>query len=196
MFETLRYFAALGLLLTVPGAALSWLLVHPFIAVWRRIGPARTYVALAAFKLLLAVAAFLLRRPLLEIEFGFRPALAALGVGIGILGIALERARRRELPDRAVQGLAELTATPGAPGELATGGIYARLRHPRYVAVVLNLTAWALITDFLAVYALVGLTVVAVLIIVPLEERELTARFGDAYRRYRELVPAFVPRRW
>ncbi len=196
MLDGVRYYVALGLLLTVPGAALPWLLVHPFIDTWRRIGPARTYAALTAFKLLLAAAAFALRRPLLEIEFGFRPMLALSGVGIGLLGVALDRARCRDLPDRAVQGLPELTATPGAPGELATDGVYARLRHPRYVAVVLNLTAWALLTNYLAAYALVGLTVVAVLLIVPLEERELTARFGDVYRRYRELVPAFVPRRW
>jgi protein-S-isoprenylcysteine O-methyltransferase Ste14 len=30
----------------------------------------------------------------------------------------------------------------------------------------------------------------------PLEERQLTARFGDAYRDYIDSTPQFVPRFW
>jgi len=194
LIDAARYYAALALLLTVPGAGLHWFLIHPFVRFWRRVGPGRALAAVLVLKVALAVVAFLARGVLLAPELGARPLPALAGLAVGALGITLDRKRGRELSTSTMLGLAELTATPGAAGGLATEGIYARLRHPRYVAVVLNLTAWALLTGYVAVYGLLLGTIVAILGIVPLEERELEKRFGQRFELYRQSVPAFVPR--
>ena len=54
---------------------------------------------------------------------------------------------------------------------------------------------YALIANHLAPYVAVGAWVLAILAIVPLEERELTARYGSQYEDYRRRVPRFIPRR-
>jgi protein-S-isoprenylcysteine O-methyltransferase Ste14 len=53
---------------------------------------------------------------------------------------------------------------------------------------------YALIANHLAPYLAVGAWVAAILAIVPLEERELRARFGGSYDDYRRRVPRFIPR--
>jgi len=81
-----------------------------------------------------------------------------------------------------------------ARGELVTAGIYATIRHPQYaglfLAILGSLIWWpSLITLLMAPILLWSYYRLA-----RREERELEAQFGEAYRRYRERVPAFVPR--
>jgi protein-S-isoprenylcysteine O-methyltransferase Ste14 len=78
---------------------------------------------------------------------------------------------------------------------LVTGGPYRVIRHPLYatgsglfVAVGLMAASW-----FILLFALIALTAIG-LVVVPLEERELEARFGDAYRSYRARTGALLPR--
>jgi protein-S-isoprenylcysteine O-methyltransferase Ste14 len=79
-------------------------------------------------------------------------------------------------------------------GELVTDGIYATIRHPQYaglfLAILGSLIWWpSVITILMAPVLLWSYDRLA-----KREERELEAQFGEAYRRYRERVPAFVPR--
>ena len=90
-------------------------------------------------------------------------------------------------------GAPELAAG-GKGGKLLSEGLYARMRHPRYVAVILGVTAWALFTNYLVMYLLIPLTTIGLLLVASLEERELARRFGDEYADYRRRVPMFVPR--
>lgn len=53
---------------------------------------------------------------------------------------------------------------------LVTQGIYSRMRHPRYVEMLL---AHALFTNYLAAYGVFALSVAGLALIVRLEEREL-----------------------
>ena len=76
-----------------------------------------------------------------------------------------------------------------------TDGIYARVRHPRYVQIWLGLLGHALIVNYVSTYALVAIATAVILLVVRMEERELSARFGDAYRAYVARVPRFLPRR-
>jgi protein-S-isoprenylcysteine O-methyltransferase Ste14 len=75
---------------------------------------------------------------------------------------------------------------------LVTGGIFRRLRNPMYVGVALALAGIAVLlaSDWTLV-----MTVVFALVIhngvVKREERYLEAKFGDAYRRYRQSVPRY-----
>lgn len=81
-----------------------------------------------------------------------------------------------------------------ARGALVTEGVYARVRHPQYAGLFLitvgMLVQWPTIITvatwpvLLAVYYRLARR----------EEREAEARFGEAYRMYRERVPMFIPR--
>lgn len=81
-----------------------------------------------------------------------------------------------------------------AKGDLVTDGIYATIRHPQYaglfLAILGSLIWWpSAITMLMAPVLLWNYYRLA-----RREERELEAQFGEAYRQYRERVPAFVPR--
>lgn len=82
-----------------------------------------------------------------------------------------------------------------AGSTLRTDGLYRYVRHPLYTAglLILWLSPW--MSQKLLVFnlALTAYILVGAL----LEERKLIHEFGDAYRRYAEQTPMFLPRlRW
>jgi len=81
---------------------------------------------------------------------------------------------------------------------LVTGGVYGRIRHPRYTVLFVGSLGNFLLTGAPLLLAAAAVTIGLSLLVVHFEERELTDYFGDAYRRYRRTVPAFFPspRRW
>jgi protein-S-isoprenylcysteine O-methyltransferase Ste14 len=88
-------------------------------------------------------------------------------------------------------GLSQLRGRGGeAPEPLRTDGMNRCVRHPAYSGLFLLLwghaqTEFALATALWAsLYLFIGTY---------FEERRLVALYGDAYRTYRERVPAFVP---
>jgi protein-S-isoprenylcysteine O-methyltransferase Ste14 len=76
--------------------------------------------------------------------------------------------------------------------KLITYGIYGVIRHPQFAAGLLflwtrDLTDTGLVINLvLSTYLLLGSKI---------EENKLAARFGDQYVRYRQEVPAFIPRK-
>jgi protein-S-isoprenylcysteine O-methyltransferase Ste14 len=95
---------------------------------------------------------------------------------------------------RILMGMPEL-AGEGGPGRLLCEGIYARIRHPRYIEIGLALLFDAMFTNFLASWVILAAGVPVLLAIIHIEERELRDRFGEEYVRYCERVPRFLPRR-
>jgi protein-S-isoprenylcysteine O-methyltransferase Ste14 len=76
-----------------------------------------------------------------------------------------------------------------------TGGPYAVTRNPMYVAELALWFGWAILFGSLAVaVGFVGLCL-ALVLVVPWEERALEKRFGDAYRDYRATVPRWLGKR-
>ena len=77
---------------------------------------------------------------------------------------------------------------------LATTGVYARIRHPQYVAFVLImfgfLLQWPTILTLLMFPILVWMYVK----LGRHEERDAIAEFGLAYEHYAAVTPAFIPR--
>lgn len=81
-----------------------------------------------------------------------------------------------------------------AEGALVTDGVYARVRHPQYSGLFLitigMLIQWpTIITLFMwpiLTYAYYRLAL--------REEREVEAEFEEAYRGYKQKVPAFIPK--
>ena len=158
----------------------------------RTVGPARTYLVVGLLCILLAGFLVRFRGPLATSDLGTHMGLFAVGVGLWGASVLLERRIRRQLDFRTLVGVPQLSGDPDAP--LLREGIYAHMRHPRYAAVLLGITGWALMANHGAVYALTLLLFPATALLIRLEERELLARFGEAYAAYRAQVPALVPR--
>ena len=81
-----------------------------------------------------------------------------------------------------------------AKGELVTDGIYAAVRHPQYTGLFLAILGSLIWWPSLVTVLMAPVLVWSYYRLAMREERELEAQFGEAYRRYRERVPAFVPR--
>ncbi|MGC3874590.1 methyltransferase family protein [Halomonas sp. GXIMD04776] len=83
-----------------------------------------------------------------------------------------------------------------ADDRLVTGGLYALVRHPQYTGLFLALFGEGVV-HWPTLFS-IGLFPVIVLAYVWLahrEEKQMLARFGDAYRAYQRRVPMFIPRR-
>lgn len=191
--NTARYVLALLLIVTMPPAMLLWFIVHPFVRFWRKLGPVWTWVVLVPLLGVQIWGLSSLRQSLLAVEYGTNGWLIALAVPFAIAGTVVAVKRRKYLTTRILIGIPELSAQ-GKQGKLLDEGIYGRIRHPRYVEIVLFVVAYALFANYLAGYATVAMTVIALYLVVLLEERELRDRFGEAYAEYCRRVPRFVPR--
>jgi len=194
MLDAVRYWLAWLLVVFLPPAILYWFVIHPFARFWRRAG--RNAGLVAGLTVLMA-SAFAIAQvaPLwLTREYGFSWPLAALGIGCLALAMIIQVRRRRHLTMRILMGLPELSREPGE-SRLLSEGIYARVRHPRYVEVVLGSLGYALIADYLAGYVVVALSALAIYVVVLIEEPELHARFGREWEEYAARTPRFVPRR-
>ncbi len=191
--DTARYVFALLLVMSLPPAILLWVVIHPYARFWRTLGPTWTYVALSPFVVGFMLAVFLARRSLLAIDLGTHywlllPTFLCIGPGGWIAWH-----RRRQLTQKILTGVPELSRDPSG-GKLLTEGAYAVIRHPRYVEVVLFSAGYALFANHLASYVVALLSIPALWVVVLLEERELRSRFGQEYEEYARRVPRFVPK--
>lgn len=191
--DAARYAFALLLAATLPPAVLLWVAIHPFASFWRRLGPAWTYGILGLPVIGYMAFTWACRRFLLGRDLGTSAVAAAAAVALFAAGFRVSRARRRLLNFANLSGFPELSRKR-YPGTLLTGGVYARVRHPRYVEVTLASLSYALFANHSGVYVILALSLLALLLVVELEERELRRRFGAAYEEYSRRVPRFVPR--
>lgn len=81
--------------------------------------------------------------------------------------------------------------TKGTTGSFASSGWYSIVRHPLYFFSALFMalnpvmtSQWLILTILGTAYFIVGGLI---------EERRLTVEFGEAYRRYQQRVPFFIP---
>jgi protein-S-isoprenylcysteine O-methyltransferase Ste14 len=136
---------------------------------------------------------FLARETLLSVDFGSNYWLCLLALlcfaGAALIGFQ----RKRLLTFGILAGIPELSQKR-SPGKLLTEGLYAKVRHPRYIEVFLAVLAYALFANYLGPYVAVVLTVPTIGLIVVLEERELRERFGSEFEDYSRKVPRFIPR--
>ena len=79
---------------------------------------------------------------------------------------------------------------------LVTDGLYALMRHPMHLGLLFFPLSVALLVgspSFILIIAPLEMLLMVVMI-KTLEEPEAIAKFGDAYREYRENVPMFCVR--
>lgn len=189
-----RYIVALISIMSYPPAVGWWYLTHPFVGFWRRLGRPVFYTVLAIGSFVITGAIYLVREPLLAVEYGTNRALWPLVFLFYGTSVYVEVRCRKYLKAKILVGVPEL-APDGRGGRLITDGIYGRIRHPRYIAVWLGTVAVAFFTNYLAVYIIAIAIIPALYFVVLLEEKELRDRFGEEYVRYCERVPRFIPRR-
>jgi protein-S-isoprenylcysteine O-methyltransferase Ste14 len=77
---------------------------------------------------------------------------------------------------------------------LATGGPYARVRHPQYVGFVLIMLGFLVQWPTLVTLVMFPILVFMYARLARREEADMLAQFGEDYRRYAQRVPAFIPR--
>ena len=123
---------------------------------------------------------------------GVRLALGALGVLLGLVGLALLVATVRLF---AAEGRG--TLAPWDPTtRLVVVGVYRRVRNPMISGVGAVLLGEVLATRVTALLVWWGAFAIVNATYIPLvEEPGLVRRFGDDYRRYRDAVPRWLPRR-
>lgn len=174
---------------TIP---LFWLVVHPFIARWRTHGRS-AYLQILPIWIVFIAATFLILWPFrLERYYAnwwsWIPAL-----GMFLMGFSIYAQAFKSFPHEQVSGLAELEPDRHRQ-ELVTTGIRSHVRHPIYLGHLCEILGWCIGTGLTALYVLAGLAIVTGILMIRIEDRELEARFGHAYRKYRATVPAVVPR--
>ncbi len=87
-----------------------------------------------------------------------------------------------------------LSEPMGRSEPLVVVGPQRYVRHPLYLGVIVMAFGWALVGGY--TFVLVGAVGVLLwfwLVLIPFEERELTALFGAQYSRYQQEVPMLVP---
>ncbi len=78
--------------------------------------------------------------------------------------------------------------------ELAVTGPYARIRHPQYVGFILVMFGFLMQWPTILTLAMFPVLVWMYVRLAHAEERDSRAAFGDAYVRYAEDVPCFIPK--
>ncbi len=79
------------------------------------------------------------------------------------------------------------------PSALVTVGPYAWMRNPIVLGHAMAILGEALLLGSPGTVGIVLLLAIPVNLIVPREEQTLEVRYGDAYRRYRDAVPRWIP---
>jgi protein-S-isoprenylcysteine O-methyltransferase Ste14 len=191
--NSLRYFLAVILVVSLPPLFLYWLLIHPFVAFWRGKGIGATYSAVLTIVGITMVGLFSMRHSLLQVDFGTSYLLIALGMLCLAVSGLMRFALQKHLTIKTLVGFPEI-APERYPRKLITEGIYGHMRHPRYAQFFIALAGYALVANYLASYLVVALWFPGIYIIVLLEEKELRDHFGSAYDEYSRKVPRFMPK--
>lgn len=170
-----------------------WLMVHPLARLWRRRARNPYALLLPIWIGLWVLVAVLTSRwryvGLYETPWAWIPAGALF-----VTGIWLYRRAGANFSWSLLGGLPEVRASRASEQRLAVGGIRARVRHPIYLAHLLEMLAWSLGTGLVVCYALASFAVITGVAMIAMEDRELEQRFGEEYRKYKRDVPAILPR--
>lgn len=76
---------------------------------------------------------------------------------------------------------------------LAATGLYARMRHPQYVAFVLIMFGFLLQWPTLITLAMFPILAWVYARLAKSEEHDMSAQFGNDYDQYRQHTPSFIP---
>jgi protein-S-isoprenylcysteine O-methyltransferase Ste14 len=78
-------------------------------------------------------------------------------------------------------------------GALVSDGLYAKLRHPQYLGLILIVVAFLIMWPTLLTLLLAPFLIGRYILLAGEEDKELEERFGEDFRHYKERVPGFLP---
>lgn len=176
-----------------------WLVLHGGVEFWRKRARAGYLSAvLIAWglgdSLLFHFRAQLFRDPLIASSAGSSaPPVWAIVAGALLIAAdaILLTTVEMELGGHRLVGHAELTGR----GEMTAKSLYAWVRHPRYLGMILAVFGACLLGASPQLWIAATLWLLVALAAIWFEERELRARFGPAYIAYARRVPALLPLR-
>ena len=114
--NAVRYYLALIWVVSLaPGPLLFWLLIHPFVRFWRRVGPGWAYGVVGSLWALAMAGLFLVRHVLLAVEFGTNYYLTALGLVLLAASTWLGLVWFRRMRLWTIMGLPELAPDRAPP---------------------------------------------------------------------------------
>ncbi|MFX1559907.1 MAG: methyltransferase family protein [Promethearchaeota archaeon] len=158
---------------------------------WGKEGYARAFKVSSIATLLIAFISmnfwnwlYLLTQPTL-----IQPVLLLLGAVSGLAGVILAMIASRVID---VSTVADMRTDRKA--ELITGGIYARVRHPLYLATILVFIALALVYPFPRVIVFSLCMIFYTMIGAYFEERKLVLNYGDEYLEYKKTAGFILPK--
>ena len=152
-----------------------------------------TYVLLASLVLLLL---FWLWRPMPAVIWHIEePEIAAVITGVSFVGWVVVFTSTYLINHFELFGLLQvanhLTGREMSPPIFRTPLLYNFVRHPIYLGFIIAF--WAAPTMTVGHLLFAAVTTAYIFVGIWLEERDLTAMFGDDYRRYRERVSMLLP---
>lgn len=165
-----------------------WLLVHPFAKAWRKRSRPFPFMGVMWLTLILIAGA---------ITYPFKDRLlydnvwgVAVALPFALGGIYLYTRVGKGFTLRKLSGREELDAREESYG-LVTTGLHSRMRHPIYLAHLLNLTAVVIASGMEVSFWLWLFALVTGVWMIRAEDHELEARFGDDFREYKKRVGVF-----
>lgn len=185
---------ALAALLLWPAIPLFWIPVHCIPRLFRRLG-FWTYILPFITWLPVAFFTFTMRDVLLEYRISLPDSVNVTGGLLLVLGVGLQAWTLILLTLPVIMGMPEVTNA--VPSRLVTTGPFAAVRHPTYLSHTLMLLGVFLWTGVMVLGIVTVIDALIVnIIVIPLEEREMSERFGKEYEEYRWRVPSrFLPLR-
>ena len=169
-----------------------WLLIHPHAEFWRSRRFSAYYIVVPIW-LAMWTAMAALTYPWRHWRFypgpwGWLPAAILF-----YLGFWLYRKAGASFSWKQLGGFPELHGNSGEH-RLVTDGIRQRMRHPVYLAHLLEMLGWCIGTGLFVCYALTAFAILTGAVMIRTEDAELERRFGAEFRAYREAVTAILPR--
>ena len=192
--STARYVFAVLLVISFPPSIGYWFVIHPFVGFWRKVGKPITYTVMFLLFVGGGVGLFAIRDKLLLTDLGTNWILVGVAAALSVPALFVSILRAKYLTVDIQLGAPELDAD-GSGGELLNEGIYAFIRNPRYVEMVLGGLALAAFANYVGAYIVALLFIPCIHAVVLIEEKELAKRFGEEYEAYRASVPRYIPRR-
>jgi protein-S-isoprenylcysteine O-methyltransferase Ste14 len=174
---------------TIP---LFWLVFHRFRRRWRKSGR-RAYWTIMPLWGVFVAAALALCWPIRHLHLYQSNLPWVLGVMFILAGFSIYRSASLGFERAQVSGLAELEPNQHEQ-KLVVSGIRTQVRHPIYLGHLCEVMGWTVGTGLIALCLLLAFGAITGAMMIRQEEGELEERFGDAYRRYRDQVPALLPR--
>ena len=167
---------------------LFWFAIHPFANLWRTMRRSPYLILLpiwAAIIFALAWATW----PWRSVRIYSSPWMWLPAMPLFLYGLRTYAGIRSGFGIRKLSGEPELRPREHAP-ELVTTGLHARMRHPIYVAHLLNLAGWAVGSGLMVGFVLLAISALLTFpLMIWMEEQELEKRFGQSFREYKARVP-------